>query len=231
LTAVLSGDFKRAQVLLEESLDRFRQHGDVASTITPLYNLARLARERGDLAGARAHVREGLERAAAIGNRATIAAGLLAAAIDAVAAGQPARAARLFGAGEALREATGIAAQEVSRAYHGRALAEARSRLGEESFAAEWRAGRALSLEAAIAEALAPAERLPASPLRPPLGLTAREHEVLRLVAAGQSNAEIAETLVLSVHTVERHVANIFAKLGAHNRAEAAAVATRQGLV
>jgi DNA-binding NarL/FixJ family response regulator len=54
---------------------------------------------------------------------------------------------------------------------------------------------------------------------------------VLRLVAAGQSNAEIADSLVLSVHTVERHVANIFAKLGAHNRAEAAAVAARQGLV
>jgi DNA-binding NarL/FixJ family response regulator len=54
---------------------------------------------------------------------------------------------------------------------------------------------------------------------------------VLALIAAGQSNAEIAEQLVLSVHTIERHVANIFAKLGAHNRAEAAATATRQGLV
>jgi predicted ATPase/DNA-binding NarL/FixJ family response regulator len=230
LTALLSGDRDRAQSLLEESLDRFRQHGDVASTITPHYNLSRLARERGDLAGARNHVREGLARAVALGNRTMIAGGLIASAIDAVAEGQPERAVRLMAAGEALRETTGVAAQDVSRAYYGRALAEARSCLGEESFASTWQAGRALSIETAVAEALAPAEPLPSPPTRPH-GLTAREHEVLRLVAAGQSNAEIADALVLSVHTVERHVANIFAKLGAHNRAEAAAVATRQGLV
>ena len=61
-------------------------------------------------------------------------------------------------------------------------------------------------------------------------GLTSREAEVLRLVAQGQSNKEIAAELVLSVRTVERHLANAYAKAGLHSRAEAAAFAFRHGL-
>ena len=49
-------------------------------------------------------------------------------------------------------------------------------------------------------------------------GLSAREAEVLRLVARGLSNDDIARELVLSVRTVERHVANIYAKIGASGR-------------
>jgi pimeloyl-ACP methyl ester carboxylesterase/DNA-binding CsgD family transcriptional regulator len=61
--------------------------------------------------------------------------------------------------------------------------------------------------------------------------LTVREREVLRLVADGLSDAEIADRLVLSPHTVHRHVANIRRKLGLHSRGAAAAVAARAGLV
>jgi DNA-binding NarL/FixJ family response regulator len=61
--------------------------------------------------------------------------------------------------------------------------------------------------------------------------LTAREREVLRLVADGLSDAEIAERLVLSPHTVHRHVANIRAKLRQPSRAAAAARAARDGLI
>jgi pimeloyl-ACP methyl ester carboxylesterase/DNA-binding CsgD family transcriptional regulator len=61
--------------------------------------------------------------------------------------------------------------------------------------------------------------------------LTGRETEVLRLVAAGLSNREIASSLVLSEHTVHRHVANILRKLAQSTRAAAAAHATRVGLI
>ena len=62
-----------------------------------------------------------------------------------------------------------------------------------------------------------------------PAGLTAREREVIRLLAAGNSNAEIAAALVLSVRTVERHVANIYDKVGAAGKA-ARATATAYAL-
>lgn len=62
-------------------------------------------------------------------------------------------------------------------------------------------------------------------------GLTARETEVLRLLASGRTNAEIAGALVLSVRTVERHVANIYGKIGARGRADATAYALTRGLI
>ncbi len=64
-----------------------------------------------------------------------------------------------------------------------------------------------------------------------PDGLTERELEVLRLIAAGKRNKEIAEELFISPNTVLRHVSNIFAKTGVANRAEAATYAARHGLV
>ncbi|MEV0203546.1 response regulator transcription factor, partial [Nonomuraea sp. NPDC050691] len=65
------------------------------------------------------------------------------------------------------------------------------------------------------------------APAGPPLGLTARELEVLRLVTAGRSNREIAGELVIAVKTVSVHVSNILAKLGVASRGEAAATAHR----
>ncbi len=64
-----------------------------------------------------------------------------------------------------------------------------------------------------------------------PAGLTARELDVLRLMAAGLSNAEIAEQLFLSIHTVKVHVVRILAKTGVRNRAGATEFAIRHGLV
>ena len=61
-------------------------------------------------------------------------------------------------------------------------------------------------------------------------GLTQREIEVLRLIAAGKSNPEIGGELVISVRTVANHVANILNKTGTSNRVEAATYATRHGL-
>lgn len=61
--------------------------------------------------------------------------------------------------------------------------------------------------------------------------LSRREAQVLALLAAGRANQEIATALLISVHTVERHVANIFLKLSVRNRAEATGWAHRRGLI
>jgi DNA-binding CsgD family transcriptional regulator len=60
--------------------------------------------------------------------------------------------------------------------------------------------------------------------------ITPRELDVLRLVAAGDSNPEIARALGITVHTVERHTANLYRKIGARGRADAVAYALRRGL-
>lgn len=62
-------------------------------------------------------------------------------------------------------------------------------------------------------------------------GLTEREREVLTLIADGLSNQEVADKLVISVKTVERHRANILAKLGLHSRTELVKYAIRKGLI
>lgn len=63
------------------------------------------------------------------------------------------------------------------------------------------------------------------------VGLTAREREVLQLLAAGRSTTEMVDELTVSVHTVRNHVRNLLQKLDASSRLEAVAVATRLGLV
>jgi DNA-binding NarL/FixJ family response regulator len=61
-------------------------------------------------------------------------------------------------------------------------------------------------------------------------GLSQREIEVLRLLAAGRSNQQIADALVISLNTVRRHVSNVFDKTGVHNRAQAGAYARDHGI-
>jgi ATP/maltotriose-dependent transcriptional regulator MalT len=99
----------------------------------------------------------------------------------------------------------------------------------EESAVAEFRSAQRVFADLGAA----PAEQAVAAMLRPspPGGLTAREAEVLRLVAAGLSNPDIAAALVLSEKTVARHLSNIFAKLGVHSRTAAAAYAFDRHLV
>ena len=70
-----------------------------------------------------------------------------------------------------------------------------------------------------------------ATPLPSPAGLSEREVEVLRLVAAGLTNRAIADALTISERTVDRHVSNIFTKLDVSTRAAATAFAYEHGLV
>jgi ATP/maltotriose-dependent transcriptional regulator MalT len=78
-------------------------------------------------------------------------------------------------------------------------------------------------LEAEAGRLAAEGSHVKSEPL--PDGLTAREAEVLRFIARGQSNRQIADELVLSIRTVERHIANIYEKAGVHTKSQATAYA------
>ena len=83
---------------------------------------------------------------------------------------------------------------------------------------------------AGVEPAETPAAVAAGRPVPPWDGLSPRELEVLGLLAAGESNSQIARRLGLSTHTVERHVANLYRKIGARGRADATAYALRNGL-
>ena len=101
----------------------------------------------------------------------------------------------------------------------------------EESAALELAAAREVFERLAAAPDLARIDLLADRTAPDSHGLSARELEVLRLVAAGKTNREIASELVLSEHTVARHVQNIFAKLGVTSRTAATAFAFQHELV
>jgi DNA-binding NarL/FixJ family response regulator len=148
--------------------------------------------------------------------------------------GDPVTATRLFGAAEALRERHGIDVPPAERPRLERAIAAARARLAEAAFTTAWAAGRTLPMAVAITEALAVAHEVnqPVPPEVPNRsGLTRREAEVLRLLAEGRSDREIAEELYISPKTVGTHVSNLLGKLGVPSRAAAVAHAHRHGLV
>lgn len=128
-----------------------------------------------------------------------------------------ARALRRLGRDEAARREARAAADTLERLGAERDLAEARAALDESATGAG--AGTARTAAGAGRDGGPAGE------------LTARELEVLRLVAEGCSDAEIAERLVLSPHTVHRHVANVRVKLRQPSRAAAVAYAAREGLL
>jgi DNA-binding CsgD family transcriptional regulator len=89
--------------------------------------------------------------------------------------------------------------------------------------------GEAGAPDEPVASDLEPAAAAPSRGPAEILGLSAREWEVLELVAAGRSNAEIAERLFISPKTASVHVTHILDKLGVNNRVEAATIAVRVG--
>jgi DNA-binding NarL/FixJ family response regulator len=113
------------------------------------------------------------------------------------------------------------------RERHDRVLAETRSTLGETRFTAVWEEGSRLSLGATV-ELIAPPRPEAGPDVRE--DLTAREVEVLALVAEGLTDAEVAERLVVSIRTVHAHLRSIYRKLDIHSRSAATRYALEHGL-
>jgi predicted ATPase/DNA-binding CsgD family transcriptional regulator len=232
-------DLVRAEALLEESVALYRKAGDNVGRAIALGYLGLVGAYRRDYGRAASRFGEALPLAAEARNQQQIALSLMGVAGVAGVAGEPVRAARLIGAVEAHFTLPAGSLLPPIGAGFDYATRAVRSVLGDERYQAARAEGRALSPDDAVAEGATLAVLIarpsavtpPAAVAAPPAGLSGREVEVLRLLADGRSNAEIAATLVLSVKTVERHLANIYAKIGARGRVDAAAYATRHALL
>jgi predicted ATPase/DNA-binding CsgD family transcriptional regulator/transcriptional regulator with XRE-family HTH domain len=227
------GDHLAARTMHDTSLALFREIGDRHGLPRALHNVAQAAFDRGDYAAARAHYEESIAIFTEAGDRFFMTRCLEGLASVAAAQVQPAGAARLFGAAATVQEATGAPLPPGWRGDYERAMAATRAQLTEEAFARAWAEGRAMTPQQAVAAlALAPMpEQDSACAQQPPsrshgaatspAGLTAREVEVLRLLAQGLSDAHIADKLVISRRTVNAHLRSIYGKLEVSTRSAA----------
>jgi ATP/maltotriose-dependent transcriptional regulator MalT len=208
--------------------------------------------KRGQLSSAVAHLQASLRTSVTLRDRWLLSFAAQATVVLVGSRAQPAAWARLLGAADALGQVTGgtrFAWEHVPGAPN---MVELRERLAREGeWNAAYREGRtlpfakvaalALTLLEEVAQALplpdteaAPnstqlPERWPQHPNQSPL--SAREREVLGLVAQGLSSKAIGKQLFISERTVAQHLTTIFNKLGANTRAQAVAVATQRGLL
>ena len=156
--ARLQGDLEKAMPMFEEGIALLSELGDKVFITIPLDNLGMAVWQRGDCERATAIHARCLRLAHAAGDFREIALAIERLAAIAQACGQPERAARLFGAAEALRQARGAPVEVLDRAEYDRAVAAVRAQLDEATRNAAWREGGVMSLEQAVACALARTE-------------------------------------------------------------------------
>ncbi|MDP9359299.1 MAG: LuxR C-terminal-related transcriptional regulator [Chloroflexota bacterium] len=232
------GDLVAARALLEDAAARFRAVGYEHGLAWALQPLAELAEAEGDCPRAARLRGEAITAFWTQRDRWGLQEELSALAALAVAQGEPEPAARLIGAAESICGSIGVV-QRGRPDLHERTVAVLSARLGEQAFTAATGAGAALPLEDTVAAAIRLADALGAdrgnavlaapAPSYPG-GLSEREAEVLRLVAQGLTNPEVAERLFISRRTVDAHLQRIYGKLDVASRSAATRRALEFGL-
>jgi predicted ATPase/DNA-binding CsgD family transcriptional regulator len=232
--ALARGDLERSVARWEETLTLYREAKDALGIVMSLTNIGLVTLAQGNYETSVTLLREGLCLARELDHKTFIQYCIIGLASVAAFQTHPVRATRLWGAAEDMSETYGARFSHAGRSiidYEGR-LAAARSQLGEAAWTRAWAEGRAMGPEQAVEYALErEAASDPAALEAHPAGLSAREAEVLRLVATGMTNAEVAEKLFLSSRTVGWHLASIYRKLGLHSRTEATRFAAEHNLL
>jgi predicted ATPase/DNA-binding CsgD family transcriptional regulator len=230
--ALEQGDYARATALFEGSLAHFRELGDKGSMATSLKHLGQVALFQGNVEQAAAWSRESFTLYRDAGVKLGIAECLEVMATIVWAQGAAAWAVRLLSSATMLRCHLGAQLSPADRSHFDQILATARQQLGITDFQAAWAEGQALTPEQAVdaqAGALQPhagsTSPTTSAPINAqsadPASLTAREREVLQLVATGLADAQVAARLCVSPRTVNSHLRSIYGKLGVSSRTAA----------
>jgi predicted ATPase/DNA-binding CsgD family transcriptional regulator len=232
-----AGDLHVARRHLAEALDIARTLNDRSGIVFQASNLGLAEYLGGSPEAAGALFAESLDLARRTGMRSITAYALLGLALAGRDGAGPAWSARLHGAADQAFADLGHAIEPLEARLADRDRERLRAAMGAEAFEAEYAAGRVLD-PAQVLKTLGRTGTAAGQARAPGAGsdeavtvLSPRELDVLRLVAQGLSNPDIARRLVLSEHTVHRHLANILRKLGLSSRTAAAAWGVRAGLV
>lgn len=233
------GESERADELAQRALALFRTTGDACMIALTLAVVGAGWERQGDMDQAERDYREGLRIAAAEGDLSGLCFAFMRLAGAATIRDQLERAARLFGALDAVLDAQAARLPDFYLTYVESHLGVLRERLGEAALERARAEARAMPRADAVALALeeprdsagsaTTARSLEAEPYAD--GLSPREIEVLALLAQGSSNRQISRALTISARTVERHIANIYRKIGVNSRASAAVYALQHDLV
>jgi DNA-binding CsgD family transcriptional regulator len=225
--------YTKARSHFEEALSLARAQGDRFLIAFVLMSLGSLAMFQQEHPRAITFFEESLAVAIELGLAGFIASGLNGLGCVAAAQGQYTWAALLWGAAENWPVTYSVA---IPRAISERMRASARSHLGQAAFTQALEKGRAMTPTQAFAAHEAQQSEHASLPAKKhavayPDGLTTREVEVLRLMAQGLTNAQIAERLVISPRTVNAHLRSIYNKLAVTSRTAATRYALAHQLI
>lgn len=231
-----AGDLQAAKNQYQAVINLNRLSGRRRGEPIVLQNIALCERQAGNVAAAARRIREAAEVQAQMGINVHTWTGLSILPGLLLLEGRPADGARTLASADKYD-----VPETLDRVFREQDREGLREALGEGTFQTAYRAGEAMTkdealafaeglldsiLESETASVTSEAAGKPALQLR--TSLSPREHEVLQLLAGGLTNGAIARKLVLSERTVERHVGNIYNKLGVNGRVEAAAYAFRR---
>jgi len=228
-----AGDLDAARRHLAESLDIARAFDDRSGVVFGTFNLGLAEYLGGSLAAAWSLFAESFDRARRAGMKVQMAYALLGLALASRSEADPRWSARLHGAADQAFADLGHAVESLEARLASQDRERLRAEIGTEAFDTDYAAGRALDPASAARQARRGPRAVPsqAVPADDASVLTPRELDVLKLVAQGLSNPDIARRLSLSEHTVHRHLANILRKLNLSSRTAAAAWGARAGVV
>ncbi len=229
--ALAQGETTTARLLIEQSHTLWQKVANQGMLSSTRSLLGKVLAVEGDHSAARTMYEESLLRGLAIVDIAPTVEGL---AVVVVEQGETSWAVRLLAAAAALRDSLGTPLPPVSRTDYERSLATARTQLGEQAFAVAWTEGQSMTWEQALAArgpVMIPPTPPAKSPPPAPFGLTAREVEVLRLLAQGLTDAQIAEQLIISSRTVNTHLRAIYGKIQVSSRSAATRYALEHRLI